>query len=104
MTAIERFRTEFWRWVQSHNAAKGYATDAEKLLRTLEARVGKTALTRIGSAYLNGWLQTEPDGGRGYFVREADRPGPRGGQFAVTHQGQGQVSCPVITCGMQNEP
>jgi hypothetical protein len=54
MTAIARFRTEFRRWVQSHNAAKGYGTDAEKLLRTLEARVGKTALTRIGSAYLNG--------------------------------------------------
>ena len=92
MTAIARFRTEFRRWVQSHNAAKGYGTDAEKLLRTLEARVGKTALTRIGSAYLNGWLQTEPDVGRGYFVREADRPGPRGGQFAVTHQGQGKVA------------
>jgi len=92
MTAIERFRTEFRKWVQSHNAAKGYATDPEKLFRKLEAQVGKTTLTRIGSAYLNGWLQTEPDVDRGYFVREADRPGRRGGQFTVTHQGQGQVA------------
>ncbi len=92
MTAIERFRQEARKWVAAHNKGKGYATDPEKLLGQLERRIGTRHLTRIGSAYLNGWLQTETDPGRGYFVREADRPGLRGGQFTITHQGQGQVA------------
>lgn len=92
MTAIERFRREFHRWVQAHNGAKGYATDPDALLSTLQGRIGETPLARIGSAYLNGWLQTEADPGRGYFVREANRPGSRGGQFTITHQGEGQVA------------
>jgi hypothetical protein len=90
--AIERFRREFRRWVQSHNAEKGYTTDPGALLSALEARIDETHLTRIGSAYLNGWLQTEADPGREYFVREADRPGRRGGQFTITHQGARQVA------------
>ena len=87
----ERFRREFCRWVQAHNDAKGYATDPDALFSILQGRIG-ARLARIGSAYRNGWLQTEADPGRGYFVREADRPGPRGGQFTITHQGEGQVA------------
>jgi hypothetical protein len=92
VTAIERFRLEFRRWVHAHNGAKGYATDPDMLLSTLEGRIGGARLARIGSAYLNGWLATEAEPGRGYFIREADRPGPRGGQFTITHQGEGQVA------------
>lgn len=92
MTAIERFRRELRRWVGAHNKAKGYATDPDKLLDALTARFAEERLARIGSAYLNGWLQTETDPGRGYFVREADRPGLRGGQFTITHQGQHKVA------------
>jgi hypothetical protein len=92
VTAIERFRQEFRRWVRAHNGAKGYAADPEALLATLQGRIGEPRLARIGSAYLNGWLQTEAEPGRGYFVREADRPGLRGGQFTITHQGEGHVA------------
>jgi hypothetical protein len=48
-------------------------------------------LVHIGAAYLNRWLVTEPEVGRGYFVREADRPGPGGGQFTLIHRGSGKV-------------
>jgi hypothetical protein len=92
VTAIERFRRELCRWVRAHNVAKGYATDPARVFAILQERIGETRLSRIGSAYLNGWLETESDSGRGYFVREADRPGRRGGQFAITHQGQGHVA------------
>jgi hypothetical protein len=92
VSAIERFRREFRRWVRAHDEAKGYVTNPERLLRTLNERIGVRCLTRIGSAYLNGWLQTEIEPGRGYFVRETDRPGLRGGQFAITHQGQDHVA------------
>ena len=44
MAAIEKFRREFRRWVQAHNAAKGYTTDPEVLLSTLQCRVGETQL------------------------------------------------------------
>jgi hypothetical protein len=48
-------------------------------------------MMHIGAAYLNRWLITEPDSGRGYFVRETDRPGPGGGQFTLIHRGRGNV-------------
>jgi hypothetical protein len=92
VTAIDRFRRELCRWVQAHNVAKGYATDPETIFCILQRRIGETRLARIGSAYLNGWLQTESDSGRGYFVREGDRPGGRGGQFTITHQGERRVA------------
>ncbi len=92
MTALERFRREFRKWVLAHNASKGYTTKPETLLRTLELRIGGRYLAQIGSAYLNGWLRTEAEPGRGYFVRETDRPGLRGGQFTITHQGQRHVA------------
>jgi hypothetical protein len=56
----------------------------------LESRIGE-GLVHIGAAYLSRWLITEPDPGRGYFVREADRPGPGGGQFTLIHRGSGKV-------------
>jgi len=92
VTAIDRFRRELRRWVEAHNRVKGYATDPKAVFSTLLERIGTTRLSRVGSAYLNGWLQTESDVDRGYFVREADRPGPRGGQFTITHQGRGSVA------------
>lgn len=92
MTAIERFRREFRRWVQAHNRAKGYTTDPGGFPSTLQGHIGETRLARIGSAYLNGWLETETEPGRGYFVRDSDRPGRRGGQFTITHQGEGKVA------------
>jgi hypothetical protein len=92
VTALERFRREFRKWVMAHNASKRYATNPETLLRALELRIGVRYLAQIGSAYLNGWLRTEAEPGRGYFVREADRPGLRGGQVTITHRGQTLVA------------
>ena len=92
MTAIDRFRRELRRWVRAHNVANRYETDPERIFSILHERIGEARLSRIGSAYLNGWLQTETDPGRGYFVREADRPGRRGGQFTITHQGRGRIA------------
>jgi hypothetical protein len=43
----------------------------------------------IGAAILNGWLETEKEPGRGYYVRETDRPGKHGGQPTITHYGNG---------------
>lgn len=79
--ALNKFRAEFRHWVKSHNKAHGYRTDAGLLLTTLESRIPASYLTQIGSGYLNGWLISETEPGRGYFVREADRPGRWGGQF-----------------------
>src|SRR5688572_7916586 len=92
MTAVDRFRSEFRRLVAAHNEAKGFATNPEALLDLLAHRIGQNRLVRIGSAYLNRWLQTEDDQDCGYFVREADRPGLHGGQVTLTNQGQGQVA------------
>jgi|ERR687891_2909628 hypothetical protein len=61
LTAIDRFRSEFRRWVAAHNEAKSFATNPDALLDMLEHRIGQDRLARIGSAYLNRWLQTEDD-------------------------------------------
>jgi hypothetical protein len=89
--ALDRFRTEFRRWVRAHNATHAYDSSADELLGRLEKRIPSDALAHIGSAYMNGWLVTESDPGRGYFVREADRPGRRGGQTSLVHRGNGAV-------------
>ena len=89
--ALARFETEFRRWVAAHNATHRYTTNAEALLTSLRSQVPDELLTHIGSAYVNGWLQTETEPDRGYFVRETDRPGLRGGQFVIIHRGNGKV-------------
>jgi hypothetical protein len=48
-------------------------------------------LRQIGAAFINGWLQNEPEANRGYFVRESDRKGPRVGQWMLGHIGEGRV-------------
>ncbi len=88
--ALERFRREFHRWIRAYTVAHGRTADAERLWAALKSRVGD-GLAHIGAAYLSGWLITESEPGRGYFVREADRPGPGGGQFTLIHRGRGQV-------------
>ena len=60
---------------------RGYNSVPDVLLAALESRIPTNYLTQIGSAYMNGWLMTESEVGRGYFVRQVDRPGSRGGQF-----------------------
>lgn len=90
-SALERFRREFRGWVRTYNAVHKRTADADRLLAGLESRIGE-GLVHIGAAYLNRWLITEPDAGRGYFVREADRPGPGGGQFTLIHRGGGKVN------------
>jgi predicted RNA-binding protein len=90
-SALERFHSEFRRWIQSHNSTHGFETDSEALVPTLEARIPREYLTGIGSAFVNGWLVTESSPGRGYFVRESDRPGVGGGQFTLIHRGDSVV-------------
>ncbi|HEV2057035.1 MAG TPA: hypothetical protein VGV06_17985 [Methylomirabilota bacterium] len=87
-SALDRFRTEFRRWVAAHNRAKCFTTNANELLARLEERLGEERLLHIGAAFLNDWLETE----RGYFVREADLGPDRHGQFTITHQGGGKVA------------
>src|SRR5215470_14289085 len=75
----------------NHNSTHGFETDSEALLAKLQARIPREYLTDIGSAFLNGWLETESSPGRGYFVRESDRPGVGGGQFTLIHRGHSVV-------------
>jgi hypothetical protein len=89
--AINRFRDELGRWIAAHNETKGFTTNADEAFATLEDRIGTQALTQIGSAFLNGWLITEQEPNRGYFVRETDRPGKRGGQFVLINRGNGKA-------------
>jgi hypothetical protein len=89
--ALKRFHSEFRRWLQSHNSTHGFEADSEALLATLQTRIPREYLTAIGSAFLNGWLATESSPGRGYFVRESDRPGVGGGQFTLIHRGHSVV-------------
>lgn len=91
MTALDRFRHEFRRWVVAHNQTHGYRTDPDLLLEELEDRIPVDRLRRIGAAYRNRWLETETAPQRGYFVREADRPGVGGGQFTLIHRGNTRV-------------
>lgn len=72
-TALERFQDEFRRWVAAHNEKHLFHSDADELLRALQDRIPPDRLTHIGSALLNGWLETDPRPGRGYFVREDGR-------------------------------
>src|SRR2546422_566982 len=88
--ALERFRREFRGWVRAYNSVHHRSADPDRLLARLESRIHE-GLVHIGAAYLSRWLITEPDPGRGYFVREADRPGPGGGQFTLIHRGGGNV-------------
>jgi hypothetical protein len=90
--ALETFRRAFAGWTLAHSQAKGLKTDPVKLLDTLSARIGNETQQLIGSAFLNGWLETEKSAGRGYYVRETDRPGTAGGQYPIYHSGDGQVA------------
>lgn len=90
-SALERFRDELRSWVSAHNEVKGFKTNVDVLMSALLTRVGKEQLTHIGSGFLNGWLATEKELSRGYFVRETDRPGTRGGQFVMINRGDGKV-------------
>src|SRR5688572_160808 len=90
-TAIDRFRIELRRWIAAHNQAKGFQTDPVETFSALADRLGMEPLAKIGSAFINGWLATEKDPGRGYFVREHDRPGTRGGQFVIINRGDGKA-------------
>lgn len=92
MSAVNRFRTELKRWISAHNETKGFKTNADETFSALEARLGIEPLVQIGSAFLNGWLSAEEEPGRGYFVRETDRPGKRGGQFVVINRGDSQAA------------
>lgn len=91
-TALQRFEEELRKWVKAHNDHHGYDAQADNLLTALEDRIGIDLLGQIGSGYLNGWLVNETGPGRGYLVKESDRPGPNGGQYTLTHDGGGKVA------------
>ena len=91
-SALNRFRHEFRRWVAAHNVEKGFSSDPDEMLEVLSKRIPIDRQQQIGAALLNGWIETEKEPGRGYFVRESDRTGPRGGQFVLIHQGHGRVA------------
>jgi len=69
MDALERFRSEFLGWVRALNRVKGFDASPEDILKKLENRVPEEMLRQIGGAFINGWLQNEPDPNRKYFVR-----------------------------------
>ena len=92
MDALERFRKEFKGWVRSHNQIKEFNTDPDEILGRLENKIPESNLRQIGAAFINGWLENEPEEDRRYFVRESDRPGLRGGQWMLEHAGSGNVN------------
>ena len=91
MNALERFRTEFRGWVRALNRTKGLNASPDEVLERLESRIPEAMLRQIGGAFINGWLQSEPEPTRKYFIRESDRKGRRGGQWVVGHAGGGNV-------------
>lgn len=91
MDALERFRTEFRGWVRALNRTKGLNASPDEVLERLENRIPEAMLRQIGGAFINGWLQSEPESTRKYFIRESDRKGQRGGQWMVGHAGGGNV-------------
>jgi len=91
MDALERFRKEFRKWVRALNNARGFKASADEVLERLEDRIPETMLRQIGAAFINGWLQNEPEANRGYFVRESDRKGPGGGQWMIGHAEKGRI-------------
>lgn len=92
MDTLKRFRKEFRGWVRALNQAKGFNALPDEVLERLEYRIPKTMLHQIGGAFINGWLQKEPEPDRGYFVKESDRKGPRGGQWMLEHAGEGRIN------------
>jgi hypothetical protein len=91
MDALERFRQEFKGWVRAVNKTKGYDASPDEVLDRLEKRMPEESLRQIGAAFINGWLQNEPEPDRKYFVKESDREGPRGGQWMMGNVGEGRI-------------
>jgi hypothetical protein len=89
--ALETFRHAFAGWVRAHSLVMGIPFDSEVLLTSLANRIGNDTLRLIGTALLNGWLETEKGDNRGYFVRETDRPGTAGGQFTIERTSDSKV-------------
>jgi hypothetical protein len=88
-SALSKFQAEMKKWVFAYNTVKNVNCDPDNLLKLLSTRIPEDRQIHIGSALLNGWLQTEKESSRGYFVRETDRPGKHGGQPTITHYGNG---------------
>ena len=88
-SALSKFQIEFYKWVSAYNMSKNSNCDPDNLLERLTDRIPEDRQIHIGSALLNGWLETEKDPIRGYFVRESDRPGYHGGQPTITNYGNG---------------
>lgn len=91
MDALERYRQEFRGWINALNKVKGYDADPDEVLDRFEAKIPQESLRQIGAAFINGWLQNEPESDRKYFVKESDRKGPKGGQWTVGHVGEGRI-------------
>ena len=87
--ALSKFQVEFRKWVLAYNSVKNVNCDPDTLLERLTDRIPEDRQIHIGAALLNGWLQTEKDPNRGYFIRESDRPGHYGGQPTITNYGNG---------------
>ena len=89
--SLATFDRMFKSWAAAHQQASGIPSDASELLGILKQRVPTDTQRLIGSAFINGWLETE-DGFRGYFVRESDRQGNGGGQTMLSHWGDGKIA------------
>ena len=92
MDALKRFRSEFRGWVSVFNRTKGYNASPDEVLKRLESRMPETKLRQIGAAFINGWLINEDDPSRGYFVKESDRKGLRGGQWTLEPAGGSKIN------------
>jgi hypothetical protein len=90
--ALEIFRRAFTRWAAAHCQTTEFKAGPTPLLDTLNERIDEHTQRLIGSAFLNGWLETEQTAGRGHFVRETDRNDKGGGQYMVTHIGNSRVA------------
>jgi hypothetical protein len=82
-SALERLRAEFNKWVAGYNYVKNTELDADQLFEVLRERIPEDQLRHVGAALVNGWLETEKNPSKRYFVRESDRPGDSGGQVTI---------------------
>lgn len=87
--ALQAFRQRFIRWVKEHNATKGFATDPDAMLGSLDRKFGADLQRQIGAAFLNRFLVTDERPGLGYRIRSTDDTGLGVALNAITGIGAG---------------
>jgi len=91
--ALERFYSEFNRWVSAYNHIKRTSFSPEEVKEKLVSRIPEESLRHIGAAFVEGWLKTVKRKDRGYFVKESDEDTLWGGMWMLEASGEEIIPC-----------